>query len=43
VGLAINRRIARLLGGDVTVQSEVGRGSSFTLRVPRSGPQEPAP
>jgi signal transduction histidine kinase len=34
VGLAISRRIARLLGGDITVQSEVGRGSTFTLWLP---------
>ena len=35
VGLAISRRIARLLGGDVTVESERGRGSTFTLWLPR--------
>jgi signal transduction histidine kinase len=34
VGLAISRRIARLLGGDITVESEVGRGSAFTLWLP---------
>jgi signal transduction histidine kinase len=34
VGLAISRRIARLLGGDLTVESEVGRGSTFTLWMP---------
>ena len=38
VGLAISRRIARLLGGDITVASESGRGSTFTLWVPRSCP-----
>ncbi len=34
LGLAITRRLARLLGGDVTVKSAVGQGSAFTLRVP---------
>lgn len=34
IGLAISRRIAQLLGGDLTVQSEVGRGSEFTLWLP---------
>lgn len=34
VGLAISRRIARLLGGNITVESEVGRGSTFTLALP---------
>lgn len=35
VGLAISRRIARILGGDITLESEVGRGSRFTLWVPK--------
>jgi signal transduction histidine kinase len=34
IGLAISRRIAQLLGGDLTVESEVGRGSVFTLWLP---------
>ncbi len=34
LGLAITRRLARLLGGDVTLRSAVGQGSAFTLRVP---------
>ncbi len=34
LGLAISRRIARLLGGDLTVESEPGHGSNFTLWLP---------
>jgi signal transduction histidine kinase/DNA-binding NarL/FixJ family response regulator len=33
LGLAISRRIARGLGGDLTVSSELGKGSSFCLRI----------
>jgi len=34
LGLTITRKLAELLGGDLTLHSEVGRGSVFTLRIP---------
>ncbi len=34
LGLAITRAFCRLLGGDVTVASTLGHGSTFTIRVP---------
>jgi GAF domain-containing protein len=37
LGLAITRKLARMMGGDVTVTSEPGRGSVFTVRLPASG------
>jgi signal transduction histidine kinase len=36
LGLAITRRLAQLLGGDVSVESQIGKGAAFTLRVPAS-------
>jgi signal transduction histidine kinase len=35
LGLSISRQLARAMGGDVTVASETGRGSRFTLSLPR--------
>ena len=37
LGLSVSRRLARLLGGDVTVASALGAGSVFAVRIPAAG------
>jgi len=37
LGLALSRKLARMMGGDVTVTSEPGKGSVFTVRLPAGG------
>jgi signal transduction histidine kinase/DNA-binding response OmpR family regulator len=41
LGLAITRKLALMMGGDVTVTSELGKGSIFTVRLPASEHQTP--
>lgn len=40
LGLPISRRLAVLLGGDLTLESELGKGSTFTLVIPSEFPEE---
>ena len=40
LGLAISRRFCQMMGGDIEVASEPGKGSAFTVRLPVSAPQQ---
>jgi len=42
LGLAISRRIARVMGGELTAESALGVGSTFTLRIPLIEVERPA-
>ncbi len=42
LGLSVSRRLARLLGGDITVSSEAQQGSTFRVRLPRQATSAPS-
>lgn len=43
LGLSISRKLARALGGEITVESTEGRGSTFALTLPMESPSEAEP
>ncbi len=43
LGLALSQRLARRMGGDIRVQSELGKGAAFTVELPAETAAPPAP
>ncbi len=39
LGLAISRHLCQMMGGEVTLESEAGAGSTFTVRLPTAVPK----
>ena len=40
LGLSITKQLVEMMGGELTVASTIGEGSTFSIRVPRSAPEE---